>query len=105
MKNGWTDAFMTGQPFENFLKEQDKRVETTLTESGAGMSTTEDPADSTDASHPDRPDYAQYVVCVVLVLVGALPDLRRACRCPAVTPRWIPLGPGSFRSSSASACW
>ena len=32
--NGWTDAFMTGQPFEDFLKEQDQRVETTLTDLG-----------------------------------------------------------------------
>jgi putative tricarboxylic transport membrane protein len=34
VKNGWSDAFMTGQPFEDFLAEQDKRVETTLTELG-----------------------------------------------------------------------
>jgi putative tricarboxylic transport membrane protein len=32
--NGWSDAFMTGPPFENFLKEQDQRVETTLTDLG-----------------------------------------------------------------------
>lgn len=34
VKNGWTDAFMTGQPFEDFLEEQDRRVETTLTDLG-----------------------------------------------------------------------
>ncbi|WP_293241956.1 tripartite tricarboxylate transporter substrate-binding protein [Mycolicibacterium sp.] len=34
VKNGWTDAFMTGAPFEQFLKDQDKRVSTTLTELG-----------------------------------------------------------------------
>jgi len=34
VKNGWTDAFMTGQPFEAFLDEQDHRVETTLTDLG-----------------------------------------------------------------------
>lgn len=34
VKNGWTDAFMTGQPFEDFLDEQDRRVETTLTDLG-----------------------------------------------------------------------
>ncbi|MEW5812995.1 MAG: tripartite tricarboxylate transporter substrate binding protein [Actinomycetota bacterium] len=34
VKNGWTDAFMTGQPFEDFLTEQDQRVETTLTDLG-----------------------------------------------------------------------
>lgn len=34
VKNGWSDAVMTGTPFEVFLKEQDKRVETTLTELG-----------------------------------------------------------------------
>ncbi|KMO75079.1 putative tricarboxylic transport membrane protein [Mycobacterium sp. BK558] len=34
VKNGWSDAFMTGQPFEEFLEEQDKRVETTLTDLG-----------------------------------------------------------------------
>lgn len=34
VKNGWTDAFMTGQPFEEFLSEQDRRVETTLTDLG-----------------------------------------------------------------------
>ena len=32
--NGWTDAFMTGQPFEDFLEEQDQRVESTLTDLG-----------------------------------------------------------------------
>jgi len=34
VRNGWSDAFMTGQPFEDFLAEQDKRVETTLTDLG-----------------------------------------------------------------------
>ncbi|MCG7597796.1 Bug family tripartite tricarboxylate transporter substrate binding protein [Mycobacterium sp. C3-094] len=34
VKNGWTDAFMTGAPFEDFLEEQDRRVETTLTDLG-----------------------------------------------------------------------
>jgi putative tricarboxylic transport membrane protein len=34
VKNGWSDAFMTGQPFEDFLEEQDRRVETTLTSLG-----------------------------------------------------------------------
>ncbi len=34
VKNGWTDAFMTGPEFEQFLKEQDNRVETTLTDLG-----------------------------------------------------------------------
>ena len=34
MKNGWTDAFMTGPQFEQFLKDQDNRVESTLTELG-----------------------------------------------------------------------
>ena len=34
VKNGWSDAFMTGQAFEDFLKEQDQRVETTLTDLG-----------------------------------------------------------------------
>jgi putative tricarboxylic transport membrane protein len=33
-KNGWSDAFMTGEPFEKFLQEQDQRVETTLTDLG-----------------------------------------------------------------------
>jgi putative tricarboxylic transport membrane protein len=33
-KNGWSDAFMTGEPFEKFLEEQDQRVETTLTDLG-----------------------------------------------------------------------
>lgn len=32
--NGWSDAFMTGEPFERFLEEQDQRVETTLTDLG-----------------------------------------------------------------------
>jgi putative tricarboxylic transport membrane protein len=32
--NGWSDAFMTGEPFEKFLQEQDNRVSTTLTELG-----------------------------------------------------------------------
>ena len=34
MKNGWTDAFVTGAEFEQFLKDQDKRVSSTLTELG-----------------------------------------------------------------------
>jgi putative tricarboxylic transport membrane protein len=34
VKNGWTDAFMTGAQFEQFLKDQDNRVSTTLTELG-----------------------------------------------------------------------
>jgi putative tricarboxylic transport membrane protein len=34
VKNGWSDAFLTGPAFENFLTEQDHRVETTLTELG-----------------------------------------------------------------------
>jgi putative tricarboxylic transport membrane protein len=34
VKNGWTDAFQTGPAFEEFLKEQDTRVESTLTELG-----------------------------------------------------------------------
>src|SRR3954469_20558217 len=33
-KNGWTDAFMTGAQFEQFLKDQDNRVSSTLTELG-----------------------------------------------------------------------
>ncbi|MBJ7290683.1 tripartite tricarboxylate transporter substrate-binding protein [Williamsia sp.] len=33
-KNGWTDAFETGEPFAQFLREQDQRVESTLTELG-----------------------------------------------------------------------
>jgi putative tricarboxylic transport membrane protein len=34
VKNGWTDAFMTGAEFEQFLKDQDNRVSSTLTELG-----------------------------------------------------------------------
>jgi putative tricarboxylic transport membrane protein len=34
VKNGWTDAFITGAPFEQFLKDQDNRVSSTLTELG-----------------------------------------------------------------------
>jgi putative tricarboxylic transport membrane protein len=34
VKNGWTDAFMTGADFERFLKDQDNRVSSTLTELG-----------------------------------------------------------------------
>jgi putative tricarboxylic transport membrane protein len=34
VKNGWTDAFMTGAQFEQFLVDQDNRVSTTLTELG-----------------------------------------------------------------------
>ncbi|OBB56591.1 Bug family tripartite tricarboxylate transporter substrate binding protein [Mycolicibacterium monacense] len=33
-KNGWTDAFVTGAAFEQFLVEQDNRVSSTLTELG-----------------------------------------------------------------------
>jgi putative tricarboxylic transport membrane protein len=34
VKNGWTDAFVTGADFEKFLKDQDNRVSSTLTELG-----------------------------------------------------------------------
>lgn len=34
VKNGWTDAFATGPEFEQFLRDQDNRVSTTLTELG-----------------------------------------------------------------------
>jgi putative tricarboxylic transport membrane protein len=34
VKNGWTDAFETGAKFEQFLKDQDNRVSSTLTELG-----------------------------------------------------------------------
>jgi putative tricarboxylic transport membrane protein len=34
VKNGWTDAFITGDEYGAFLVEQDKRVESTLTELG-----------------------------------------------------------------------
>ena len=34
VKNGWTDAFATGPQFEQFLKDQDNRVSSTLTELG-----------------------------------------------------------------------
>jgi putative tricarboxylic transport membrane protein len=34
VKNGWTDAFTTGGEFEQFLRDQDNRVSTTLTELG-----------------------------------------------------------------------
>ena len=34
VKNGWTDAFTTGPEFEQFLKDQDNRVSSTLTDLG-----------------------------------------------------------------------
>jgi putative tricarboxylic transport membrane protein len=34
VKNGWSDAFATGPEFEQFLKDQDNRVSSTLTELG-----------------------------------------------------------------------
>jgi putative tricarboxylic transport membrane protein len=34
VKNGWSDAFETGPRFEQFLKDQDNRVSSTLTEVG-----------------------------------------------------------------------
>jgi putative tricarboxylic transport membrane protein len=34
VKNGWSDAFATGDEFEQFLRDQDDRVSTTLTELG-----------------------------------------------------------------------
>jgi len=34
VKNGWTDAFVTGAQFEQFLKDQDQRVSSTLGELG-----------------------------------------------------------------------
>ncbi|MET9942944.1 hypothetical protein ABZ086_34430, partial [Streptomyces halstedii] len=33
-KNGWDDAFLTGEPFGAFLAEQDRRVATVLKELG-----------------------------------------------------------------------
>ncbi|MCV7353882.1 Bug family tripartite tricarboxylate transporter substrate binding protein [Mycolicibacterium fluoranthenivorans] len=35
VRNGWSDAFMTGEKFEQFLKDQDQRVSSTLT--GLGL--------------------------------------------------------------------
>ncbi|GAA3670823.1 tripartite tricarboxylate transporter substrate-binding protein [Arthrobacter ginkgonis] len=35
-KNGWTDAFATGEEFETFLKDQDQRVADVLSELGLG---------------------------------------------------------------------
>jgi putative tricarboxylic transport membrane protein len=34
VRNGWSDAFLTGEKFEQFLKDQDQRVSSTLTELG-----------------------------------------------------------------------
>ncbi len=34
VRNGWSDAFMTGEKFEQFLKDQDQRVSSTLSELG-----------------------------------------------------------------------
>jgi putative tricarboxylic transport membrane protein len=34
VRNGWSDAFLTGPAFEQFLADQDHRVSTTLTELG-----------------------------------------------------------------------
>ena len=34
VKNGWTDAFMTGAAFEQFLEDQDNRVSSTLADLG-----------------------------------------------------------------------
>ncbi|MEU8353617.1 tripartite tricarboxylate transporter substrate binding protein, partial [Streptomyces sp. NPDC048845] len=33
-RNGWTDAFLTGDRFGRFLKQQDERVDTVLKELG-----------------------------------------------------------------------
>ena len=33
-KNGWTDAFITGDEFGSFLEEQDKRVADVLSDLG-----------------------------------------------------------------------
>ena len=33
-KNGWTDAYLSGEGFSTFLTEQDKRVSSTLTQLG-----------------------------------------------------------------------
>ena len=37
-KNGWTDAFLTGDEFATYLNDQTKRVEDVLNEAGPGMS-------------------------------------------------------------------
>ncbi|MHA3021106.1 Bug family tripartite tricarboxylate transporter substrate binding protein [Mycobacterium sp. BMJ-28] len=34
VRNGWSDAFLTGEKFEQFLKDQDRRVSSTLTDLG-----------------------------------------------------------------------
>lgn len=34
VRNGWSDAFLTGEKFEQFLKDQDQRVSSTLSELG-----------------------------------------------------------------------
>lgn len=66
--NGWTDAFATGVEFEEFLVEQNERVETTLEELGTRMSATKE--------QPPTPaarvtiDRAQYGLAAFLAVVG-----------------------------------
>ena len=68
MKNGWTDAFVTGPQFEQFLKDQDNAGLVDPDRVGAGMTTTDEPPEHRPREAVDK---AQYLVCAVLVAVGA----------------------------------
>ena len=93
VKNGWSDAFMTGPAFESFLKEQDTPGRDDADGSGAGMSTDADTSAITET--PERPDYAQYLVCAVMVAVGAF-LVYDAVSLPGGYAKVDPVGPRFF---------
>ena len=75
VKNGWTDAFMTGAQFEQFLKDQDNRVSYDADRTGADMTTTEESQENAVTRTVDK---AQYLVCRRAGGGRRLPGLRRA---------------------------
>ena len=70
--NGWTDDFVTGDEFGEFIDEQDERVSGTLEELGLHVS------DATRQAHRSQGiDRAQYGLAAVLAAGRALHDRRR----------------------------
>ena len=72
-KRGWTDAFVTGDEFGTFLKEQDTAVAEILKHLGPGMTCPTAGGPHRCRAQPRPPgDRAQYGVCAALALLGVL---------------------------------
>ncbi len=90
VKNGWTDAFVTGAQFEQFLKDQDNRVVVDADRAGAGMTATTKPQENAAVRHVDK---AQYLVVRRAGRGRRIPDLRRRSPCEAGFAKVDPVGP------------